>query len=71
MRMEHLLLLGSVPAGIIVGILLGLDARSKPWSNRPVYQFAIAGACVVALMVFVELRSVTGSFEFLSASKGP
>jgi len=67
MRMEHLILLGSIPAGLCVGALLGMDAKSKPWSNRPIYQFAIAGAFVVALMVFVELRTVTGSFEFLTA----
>jgi hypothetical protein len=65
--MEQLILLGSVPAGLCVGVFLGLDARAKPWSNRPIYQFAIAGACVVALLVFVELRTVTGSFDFLTA----
>lgn len=68
MKMEQLLLLGSVPAGICVGLFLGLDARSKPWSNRPLYQFSIAGAFVVVLLVFVELRTFTGSFEFLTGA---
>ncbi len=48
-------LAASAPLGVIVGLLLKLDARDCGWSDRPARLFAVVGAiaCALAMCVLV------------------
>ena len=53
-------------AGAFCGALLWMDARSRLWSNRPLYQFILAGALVFTPVMLVFVKVVAGGFANLS-----
>jgi hypothetical protein len=49
--------------GALSGGLLWLDARSRRWSNRPLYQFVVAGAVLLTPILLVLVKVVAGGFN--------